>query len=190
MNITRYLCIAGIALLSTACSTVTVNDYSHLKPPMVLDEFFNGSLSAHGVVKDRSGRVIRMFNASIDASWNDGIGTLDEDFIFNDGEQQRRVWQLEQQGDNSYKGTAGDVEGEGKLTLAGNSVFLDYVLKVPYGESTIDVRVDDRMYLVSQEVLINESELTKFGVRVGSLLLVILRQDTATLSSDHAISLK
>ena len=176
MNIKHYLSQAILVLCLSGCSTVDVTDYSKLQPTMVLDEFFSGNLSAHGVVKDRSGRVIRMFNASIDASWDEGSGTLDEDFIFNDGEKQRRIWQLEPQDDGSYVSTAGDVEGQGKLTVAGNSVFLDYILKIPYGDDTIDVRVDDRMYLVSPEVLINESEMSKFGVRVGSILLVILRQ--------------
>ena len=183
MNFTACFTTATLLLALSACSTVEVSDYSDLKPAMVLDDFFNGSLSAHGVVKDRSGRVIRMFNADIDASWNAGTGTLDEDFIFNDGEQQRRVWKLEPQDDGRYLGTAGDVEGQGLLTQSGNSVFLDYILQIPYGEGTVNVRVDDRMYLVSPGVLINESQMTKFGVHVGSILLVILRQDRPVTSS-------
>ncbi len=53
-----------------------------------------------------------------------------------------------------------------------------YVLQIPYRDGTIDVRVDDRMYLVSEDVLINESTLNKFGLRVGELLLVIRRVST------------
>jgi hypothetical protein len=74
MKLTAWLTTATLALALSACSTVEVSDYSDLKPAIVLDDFFNGSLSAHGVVKDRSGRVIRMFNASIDASWDAGTG--------------------------------------------------------------------------------------------------------------------
>ena len=50
-----------------------------------------------------------------------------------------------------------------------------YVLQVPYRGSTIDVRVDDRMYLLTPDLLINESTLRKFGLAVGELLLVIQR---------------
>ena len=71
---------------------------------------------------------------------------------------------------------AGDVVGEATLNLAGNSLFMNYVLRIPYGDGTIDVAVDDRMYLINDHVLINESELKKFGVRVGSLSLVIIKQ--------------
>ena len=119
---------------------------------------------------------MRTFNADIDASWKDDVGTLVEDFVFDDGEIQQRIWTLTPQGNGRYKGVAGDVIGTGQLELSGNSLFLNYVLRIPYGDSTVDVRVDDRMYLVSPNVLINESTLNKFGVRVGSLDLVILRQ--------------
>jgi hypothetical protein len=51
-------------------------------------------------------------------------------------------------------------------------------LSVPYGDGTVDVRVDDRMYLIAPGVLINESVMKKLGVRVGSLLLVILQEDS------------
>ena len=171
----RPLLAAILALTLSACAGVQVTDYSDAEPAFILEEFFDGRLTAHGVVQDRSGRVIRHFNADIEAYWRDGVGTLEEDFVFDDGEEQRRVWTLTPAGPDRYIGTAGDVVGEGKLLRAGNSVFLDYVLRIPYGDGTIDVRVDDRMYLVSDTVLLNESELSKFGVRVGQLLLTIVR---------------
>ena len=132
------------------------------------------------IIKNRSGLVIRTFNADINAFWRDGIGTLEEDFLFDDGEVQQRVWTLTPSGNGTYISTAGDVLGEGLLSFSGNSIFLDYVLTIPYGESSVDVRVDDRMYLVSENVLINESIMKKFGIRVGSISLVIIRHRVAT----------
>ncbi|PLW69639.1 DUF3833 domain-containing protein [Pseudohalioglobus lutimaris] len=164
--------------LAAACSPVQVTDYSAMTPRFSVEEFFQGPLAAHGVVKDRSGKVIRTFNATIAASWEDGVGTLDEDFVFNDGEKQKRIWTLRRQSDGSYTGTAGDVTGEGTLRQSGNAVFLDYVLQVPYRGDTIDLHVDDRMYLLTPDILINESTLDKFGFQVGELLLVIRRLPT------------
>lgn len=171
-----YLALLFSLLPLGACSTVTVSDYQDNSPELVLADFFSGSMTAHGVVKNRGGRVIRSFNADIQASWDSkGVGTLDEHFVFDDGELQRRVWRLQPSADGSYIATAGDVRGDGRLTHAGNSVFLDYVLSVPFSDGTIDVRVDDRMYLVSPNVLISESRMSKFGVRVGTIILSILR---------------
>jgi hypothetical protein len=160
-----------------ACSPVKVTDYAGLEPKLDPVRFFDGPLTAHGVVKDRSGRVIRSFNAVIEASWEQGVGTLVEDFVFDDGEQQQRIWTLTPDAEGGYVGTAGDVVGPGQMQVAGNSIFLEYVLRIPYSGSTVDVAVDDRMYLVAPDVLVNESVMTKFGFRVGTILLVIVRGD-------------
>lgn len=131
---------------------------------------------ASGIVKDRSGRVIRYFNATIDASWEGGVGTLDEQFVFDDGEEQTRVWTLERTAAGAYIATAGDVIGESQMKVLGNSLFMQYVLRIPYGDGTIDVNVDDRMYLVSDTVLLNESVMSKWGVNVGQITLVIQKK--------------
>jgi len=170
----RAIVLMGCAL-AAACSSVTVEDYANARPELVPEDFFSGELVAHGVVKNRGGKVIRSFTAQIVAYWRDGVGTLEEDFVFDDGEKDRRVWTLTPAGGNSYVGTAGDVVGEGRAQLAGNSLFLDYVLRIPYNEGTTDLRIDDRMYLIAPDVLINESRMIKFGLEVGQILLVIRR---------------
>lgn len=164
-----------ITLFAGGCSTVRVNDYAVMQPVMTPESFFTGPMTAHGVVKNRSGRVIRYFNAKINGYLKDGIITLEEDFVFNDGEKQRRVWKLTRKSDGTYSGTAGDVVGEAKGEVAGNSMFLKYVLRIPYGKGDIDVTIDDRMYLTTPEVLVNESKMYKFGFRVGEILLVIVK---------------
>ena len=175
MKKTRVFLLAAALVLTSACSSITVDDYADNEPTLVAEEFFDGQLTAHGVVKDRSGKVIRSFNADIKAYWKDGIGTLEEDFVFDDGEVDRRVWTLTPAGPNRYIGTAGDVVGDGVVTIAGNSMFLDYVLRIPFGDGTLDLRIDDRMYLVHPDILINESRMLKFGFQVGEILLVIAR---------------
>ncbi|GAB1263874.1 DUF3833 domain-containing protein [Aurantivibrio infirmus] len=167
-----FLLISLTSLLA-ACSGVSVDDYSAANLKLIPQEFFEGKLSAHGVVKNRSGKVIRYFNASIDANWENGVGTLDEHFLFDDGEKQQRIWTLVPSGESTFVATAGDVIGKGSAKYAGNSLFLDYVLRVPYNDGSIDLKIDDRMYLVNSDTLINESGMYKFGVKVGSILIVI-----------------
>ncbi|WP_427982811.1 DUF3833 domain-containing protein [Agarivorans sp.] len=158
----------------TACSSADVEHYANNQPRLVLSEFFTGELSAHGIVKNRSGELIRYFNASIQASWDEaGNGQLDEYFVFDDGEQQRRVWQLQKQADGSYLASANDVPIAAPIRLAGNAMFMDYVLSLQYRGKPLDVVVEDKMYLVNPTTLINESRLTKFGFTVGSVSLVI-----------------
>ncbi|BCS95343.1 hypothetical protein DSLASN_09750 [Desulfoluna limicola] len=163
-------------IMLSGCSTGKVSDYEGRTPVLIPETFFDGQLTAHGVVKNRAGEVIRYFNAEMKGHWKGSVGTLEEDFVFDDGERQRRVWTLTRQDDRHYVGTAGDVIGEAKGEIAGNSMFLDYVLDVPYGDGTIHLSIDDRMYLVNPTTIVNESEMTKFGLRVGEVLLVIQKK--------------
>jgi len=163
-----------VAYALTGCSSVDVNYYSENRPEMEISEFFSGPLIAHGIVKNRKGVVTRTFVAGIEASWDSkGIGTLDESFIFDDGEMQSRIWTLSPISDGQYVGTANDVIGDSKLQTSGNALFLKYKLQVPYKGRVININVDDRMYLIDEDTLLNESRLTKFGFHVGDLQLVI-----------------
>ena len=174
MKIFHISAITLVIFLS-ACSSITVNEYSKNTPKLVAQEFFNGDLTAHGVVKNRSGKVIRYFNATIKAYWENGVGTLEEKFIFNDGEIQYRTWKLVPNKNNPalFSATAGDVIGTGKGQTSGNAFNLNYLLSVKHNDSSINVSVDDWMWLIDEKTLLNESTLTKFGFKVGSVQLVI-----------------
>lgn len=178
----KALMIVVAALVLGGCTNVTVSEYRDETPTFIPESFFNGDLVAHGMLKDRAGRVTRRFIAQIDASWRDGVATLDERFVFADGEESQRVWTLQPDGPGKYIGTAGDVVGESPVTVAGNAMFLDYTLRVPYGDGTIDVKIDDRMYLIDANTLLNESVMRKFGFRVGEIILVIRRSGDAEVT--------
>jgi len=175
-----------LALISlSSCNSTSVEAYQNNTPKLELESFFNGQLTAHGIIKNRSDRVIRYFNADIKASWRDDIGTLEEHFVFNHGERSTRIWTLTPQDDGDFIGTAADVVGNGQLKVAGNSLFLDYILQVPYKDNTIKLRIDDRMYLTNEKTLINESIMYKFGLKVGAITLVILKQPNNSVSQNN-----
>jgi len=166
------LLVICLSLIS-ACASVSVEDYEKNQPRMDVREFFDGNLSAHGIVKNRSGEVIRYFNATIIASWDDGVGKLDETFYFDDGEEQKRTWILQPDSSGNLSGTANDVIGSSKMNVSGNSLFMQYILRIPYEDNALDLQIDDRMYRVSDQVIINESTMRKWGFEVGKIILVI-----------------
>lgn len=167
--------LGTFTLALAGCSSVTPDDYQGRTPAFEPESFFNGALTAHGVVKDFSGKAIRHFSADIAGCWDEGVGTLDEDFVFDDGEKQKRIWTLTPDGDQTYIGTAGDVVGDGFARWQGNAMFLDYTLRIELEDGPIDVKIDDRMYRVSENVVINESKMRKLGFGVGEILLTIIR---------------
>lgn len=179
----RLIIICNMSLFLISCSGVSVQDYADMHPVMKPETFFNGELIAHGIVKNRSGKVIRYFNADMKGTWQDGIGTLEEDFFFNDGEKQRRVWKFTNKSEGLYSGTADDVIGTASGKASGNSIFWQYILRIPYKKGTIDLKIDDRMYLVKPNVLINESVMHKFGFKVGEIVLVIRKKESRNKDS-------
>ena len=172
----RHLVILITALFLASCGGLSqVEDNARFQPKMLPEEFFLGKLSAHGIVKNRSGQQIRSFNADMHGVRSPEGITLSESFLFDDGEKQSRTWQIRRLPDGSYEATAGDVVGIALGRAAGNAYFMRYTLRIPYGDSTLDLAMDDRMYLVNPDTLINETGMSKFGLDVGSLSLVILK---------------
>ena len=164
--------VLSLVLLS-ACSTPDISLYAKNTPKFDLQGFFSGPLTAHGILKNRSGEVIRYFNATLEGSWEDGVGTLAEVFVFDDGEIQNRTWIMTPDEQGNYTATANDVVGSGEVHIQGNALFMKYVLQVPYKGRILDINVDDRMYMVKDDVVMNESIMTKFGFEVGYLSIVI-----------------
>ena len=170
--------LCAVALMG--CSTITVQDNAAGGAPLVLEEFFDGHLTAHGVILTRGGSVRRSFNATMDGVWREreGVlqGTLTEDFVFNDGEKLQRVWEFTKTGEGTYTGTASDVTGTGTLATSGNALRMDYVLQVPVGDSNMDITVEDWLWLMEPDVIVNKSSMYKFGFRVGEIITTILKR--------------
>ncbi|MFZ9469476.1 MAG: DUF3833 domain-containing protein [Rickettsiales bacterium] len=154
-----------------SCSSNSPEIYSKNTPKFDIRQYFRGDLEAFGILKDRSGKVIKTFVVKMNGSWNGNDGKLVEDFTFDDGKTDHRVWELKVFDDNNFTGKAGDVVGIAKGKQYGNAMKMNYVLKIPYNNSTLEVSIDDWMYLVDNNSLINESVLKKFGFKVATLTI-------------------
>ncbi len=165
------------ALLFTlsGCNITSIHDYKNKAPNFDPENFFNGKLIASGIVKNFTGKVIRHFNAEIAACWSEGIGILDEKFVFNDGEMQTRTWELTPLGSQRYLARANDVVGEAIAEWQGQGFFLKYTLAVKLENTTINFNIDDRMYRINDDLVINESKMRKFGLPIGEILLTLRR---------------
>lgn len=166
------LLIVSMIMLN-ACTSPAVDHYAATEPELDLKTFFDGRLLAHGMLQNRSGTMTRRFVATIDASWEGETGTLVEEFRFDDGEIEYRTWVLTHHGDGHYSGTAGDVSGMAEGQTSGSVFHWQYRLEVPWREGSVTVNMDDWMYLIDENLLINRTKLTKFGFRLGELTIVI-----------------
>ncbi len=161
------------SILLVGCSSQDINDYAGTSPEFSMKAFFQDDLKAEGIVKDFNGTVIRTFTVDLQAQWNGDTLTLDEQFLFNDGEEQERTWVINDLGNNSYTGTASDILDTAYGKSAGNALNWKYSMILKVDDSEYEVEFDDWIYQISDSVVINQTEIYKWGIQVGEVVLVI-----------------
>lgn len=175
MNIKTLLTL-GLCTLLTGCSSMELEDFNNTVPEFIPQNYFNGPLKAYGMVKDRNGKILRTFKGDLVGSWDaNGVGTLDEHFIYSDGEKLHRTWIMKPNGDKKFIATAGDIVGNASMQARGNTVMIDYTMRIPYGDGTLDIDVRDWLHLQDDGVILNHSKMKKFGFEVGELVITIMK---------------
>ena len=172
----RWFAAALATFALWGCATPDVADYATQKPVLDLREYLNGRVDAWGMFTDRSGKVVKRFTVVLDCRWTGDDGVLDEDFTYADGTKQRRIWNIHRFADGRYSGRAGDVVGEAQGQARGNALRWNYTLALPVDGSIWNVQMDDWMYLMGDDVLLNKTAMSKFGIRLGEVTLAFTRR--------------
>ena len=162
------------SVLLAGCA-INIESYKKQSPAFSMQEFFNGKLCVWGVVRKRSSQVNRKFIADIIATLDGNKLVLDEKFLFDDGEEQTRVWSFVES-NGSWSGTAADVVGTASAEIAGDTLHLTYQLKVTVEEDEYIIDMDDWLHQIDDRVLMGSTQMTKWGIDMGSIDIVIQRQ--------------
>lgn len=172
----KRFALITILISLVGCSSVGVDRYKNEQPVLNLEEYFNGDLDAYGIFQDRSGLVVKRFKVKMKATWENGVGTLDEDFFYSDGTKSKRIWTLRKTGPGKYVGTASDVIGSAEGQSSGNAFRWKYTLDLPVDKTNYHVQFDDWMYLMDDGVMLNKSKMSKFGVYLGEVTLSFVKR--------------
>ncbi len=162
---------AAVVAVVAGCGTPNPERYAKELPRLDVEQYFSGTLDAHGMFQDRSGDVIKRFVVVMRCSWQGDTGTLDEDFVYSDGTKQKRVWTLKKTGQGRFTATAADVIGTAQGIVSGNSLNWKYVLALPVDGKIVNVEMDDWMFLIDDKVMLNRTAMSKYGFNVGNVTL-------------------
>ncbi len=176
MKLLSIALLSAAAALITGCAAPGVEAYSDQRPVLDLRQYFDGEIEAQGMFQNRSGEVVRRFTVAIKGSWQGNVGTLEEDFFYSDGTTDRRVWTITRIDEHNYIGTADDVIGEATGKAYGNALRWRYVLALDVDGKTYKVDFDDWMYLIDEKIMLNRSEMRKFGLRLGEVTLAFRKK--------------
>lgn len=168
MTSCKYWVLVLITPFILSCSS-SLDDYENTTPEFDLPNYFSGEVTAWGIVQDYSNKLTRRFCVDIVGTWNGNQGQLHETFFYNDGEQQIRIWDLVITKDGSITGGAADVIGQAKGSSKGATFNWQYTLRVPVDDTEYDLFVDDWMFLMDENRMMNRSYMKKFGVNVAEI---------------------
>ena len=167
----KKACLSLIVVLAGGCGGMQIKDFQETQPEFVLEEYFQGRTQAWGLFEDRFGTVQRQFVVTIDGVWDGTTLVLNEDFVYNDGETENRVWSVTKTGIDTYVGTTENVIGEAVGVSAGNAFNWAYQFNLKVGDGYWKVRFDDWMFMQPDGVLLNKAVVKRWGLKLGTVFL-------------------
>ncbi|WP_333712060.1 DUF3833 family protein [Yoonia sp.] len=168
----RLILAATLMLLAACTGKPSFDDPVLSDRKLNLEEFFDGELVAYGQFQDVLGTVRRNFVVEIAGDWDGERLRLVEDFVYEDGSTEQRIWTLVKTGEDSWTGTAPGVIGEAKGLEDGDRFNWVYEIDLPIpsatGETeTLRVTFDDWMWLLADDRLLNLAYVKRYGFDIG-----------------------
>jgi hypothetical protein len=174
----RVATVALAALTLSGCQQMRIEDFADRKPQFDLFAYFDGRSRAWGIFEDRFGNLRREFTVDIVGRREGETGlVMEEDFVYSDGETEKRIWRLVRKAPGVYEGHADGVIGVAQGRSAGNAFQFRYAFALKVGESRWAVDFDDWMFLQSDGVLLNRARVSKWGLSIGEATISFRRED-------------
>lgn len=175
----RFLAIVvmSLSVFMFGCTGGRIDDFKGSEPRFVLEDYFIGESRGYGIFEDRFGTLRREFVVDVTGTIDGDVLTLDERFVYKDGETDRRIWTIRRLDEHTYEGRSPDIDGVAAGKSHGNALTWTYDIDLEIDpETTWRVRFTDWFYLQPDGVLLNRASVTRFGVEIGTLTLVFLKE--------------
>ncbi len=172
----RLILAAALMFLAACTGKPSFDDPALSDRKLNLEEFFDGELVAYGQFQDVLGTVRRNFVVEINGDWDGECLRLIEDFVYEDGSTEQRIWTLVKTGEDSWTGTAPGVIGTATGVENGDRFNWVYEIALPIpsadGETeTMRVSFDDWMWLLADDHLLNLAYVKRYGLEIGTVTI-------------------
>lgn len=158
------LLVLVLSLWCSGCSSLSSSDFASATPRFEPEKFFEGPVRSWGVVETRGGLPKSRLRADLSGHRDGDDLVLTQDFTFEDGRKQRRVWNIRRIDDHRYEAVSSDVSGSSVGHASGNTFHWIYYLQLRPGNRLSRVRMEHWMYLLGDgETMINRVTIRKFG---------------------------
>lgn len=169
MRVFFTLCLAFA--LSACVGKPSLEDRALSDRELDLEVFFDGPVVAYGQFQDVFGTVRRRFDVEVASQWDGETLRLVEDFIYEDGSTEQRIWTLRKTGDETWEGSAPGVIGIATGEERGDAFNWRYTIDLPVGEDTLRATFDDWMWLLADDRILNRAYMSRGGVMIGEVII-------------------
>ena len=140
-------------------------NFDRSAPRFEPEKYFEGPTRSWGVMESRHGNPRSRFRTEMMGRRDGDTLVITQDFTFEDGRKQQRVWRIRRIDEHRYEATAPDVVGTAPGTAYGNSFHWEYTLALTPHNVFTRVHMNHWMYLQADgEVMINRVIISKLGV--------------------------
>jgi hypothetical protein len=113
----------------------------------------------------------RTFTVNLIPKWDGKTFTLVEDFVFDDGERDRKTWRFVKTSENTYQGTREDVIGETTVTIKGKRATFNYNVYLDPKNKGNKVHFRDTLVLQDDGSVLNTAIVWKYGLPVAKVIV-------------------
>ena len=165
MSLTRRSVLLGAAALA-GCARVPTTPQGPLAP-ITLDAAFARRAVGAGVFRvDLTGSE-RRFRARLDGRLRGDRLTVVEDFLYDDGEENRLTWVFDRAGPGRWTGRREDTVGTAEVIETGTDVRLSYIADFRVSGTVTRLGFEDVIYFGPDGRVINDAIVSRWGLPVA-----------------------
>lgn len=173
MSLTRRSLVLGTAALA-GCARLPASPDGPLAP-ITLEAAFAGRAVGAGVFRVALTGTERRFTARLDGRLEGDRLTVVEDFLYDDGEENRLTWVFDRAGPGRWTGRREDTVGPAQVVEAGTEVRLSYLADFQAGDSVTRLGFEDVIYFAPDGRIINDAVVARWGLPVGRVRFEMVR---------------
>ena len=164
--------LVPVLIISSCGMKPSIEDSKLSDREFSLEEFFDGETKAYGQFQDILGNVSRRFTVDIKGVWDGSNLILTEDFVYEDGSEEQRIWDLVKTGENAWVGSADGVIGTANGLTSGDMFYWTYTIDLPTPSGETRVSFKDYMWMLSDNRVLNKAYMSKWGIPVGEVIII------------------
>lgn len=171
----RTLLVFCCLAVTAACTgKPSLNDPLISDRTLHIEQFFDGKIVGQGQYQTVLGTVRRSFNVTMQGDWDGARLRLLEDFAFEDGTADQRIWTLVKTGPGHWRGTAPNVIGEAIGIEDGNRFNWRYAIDLPVPDAKGATKIqrvvfNDWMWLLADDRIFNRAYMKRLGFGFGDV---------------------